>query len=200
RIFDPFFTTKELGKGTGLGLAAVYGMVKQSGGSISVESEVGHGTSIRIFFPGLSRRAETPVSSIAPPVRPHGSETILLAEDSRPLRELARLTLERSGYTVLEAESGEAALRIVENGDRPIHLLLTDVVMPGIGGRQAAEKIVASLPSIKVVYMSGYTDDVVVRHGVVESRVAFLQKPFTTMALAQLVRTVLDGGGNAGPP
>jgi two-component system cell cycle sensor histidine kinase/response regulator CckA len=200
RIFDPFFTTKEPGKGTGLGLAAVYGIVKQSGGSISVESEVGRGTSIRIFLPRISRPSEAPVSPVTPPVRPHGSETILVAEDSRPLRELARLTLERSGYTVLEAENGEAAIRIVESDDRPIHLLLTDVVMPGIGGRQAAEQILANRPTIKIVYMSGYTDDIVLRHGVVESGGAFLQKPFTTMALAQLIRTILDGGANVGSP
>jgi PAS domain S-box-containing protein len=190
-IFEPFFTTKEVGKGTGLGLAAVYGIVKQSEGSIDVRSEPGCGTTFTMYLP----RFANPLPSVtqAPRVeRPTGSETILVVEDEQQLRTLARLVLETSGYTVLGAEDGQRALSIAAEYPGQIDLLLTDVVMPGLSGRQIAERLSARQPGLKVLYTSGYTDDVVVRQGIVYSGVEFLQKPFTPTALVQRVRQVLD--------
>src|SRR6266705_1020809 len=192
RIFEPFFTTKEPGKGTGLGLATVYGIVNQAGGHIWVYSEPGHGTSFKTYFPQLDEAAASGAARpVALPV-PRGRETVLLVEDAAAVRAVTRAVLERQGYTVLEAPNGEAALRLGAKHRGPIHLLLTDVVMPELSGRQLAEQLAALRPAMRVLYTSGYTDDAVFRHGVLEAGIAYLQKPFTPDALARKVREVLD--------
>ncbi|HYT03775.1 MAG TPA: response regulator [Gemmatimonadales bacterium] len=192
RIFEPFFTTKEPGKGTGLGLATVYGIVQQSGGFLWVYSEPGHGTSFKTYFPQLDEAAASGAARpVALPV-PRGRETVLLVEDAAAVRAVTRAVLERQGYTVLEAPNGEAALRLGAKHRGPIHLLLTDVVMPELSGRQLAEQLAALRPAMRVLYTSGYTDDAVFRHGVLEAGIAYLQKPFTPDALARKVREVLD--------
>ncbi|MEO6600878.1 MAG: response regulator [Polyangiaceae bacterium] len=193
RIFEPFFTTKELGKGTGLGLATVFGIVRQSGGSISVESALGEGTRFNVFFPiaegALSR-------GLVPPVLDRdslfGSETILVVEDDERLRVLVRAILHKYGYLVLDARSAGDAFLLCEQHGASIDLLLTDVVMPQMSGVQMAERLLLVRPEMKVVYMSGYTNDAVVRHGVSEASIAFLQKPITPDALARKVRAMLD--------
>jgi CheY-like chemotaxis protein len=191
RIFEPFFTTKELGKGTGLGLSTVYGIVKQSGGYISVYSELGRGTTFKIYLPRIEQSVTQGAFSknIKEPVR--GWEIILLVEDAPSLRELARELLEDNGYTVLEAGNGADAIQVAERYGKTIHLLLTDVVMPGMDGGKLAERMTHSHPGIKVLYMSGYTDDAIVHHGVLDSGVALLQKPFTRESLTRKVRDVL---------
>jgi CheY-like chemotaxis protein len=192
-VFEPFFTTKEQGKGTGLGLATVHGIVKQSEGHISVSSRVGEGTSFSIYLPRAEQIAEADeVRQSTSPALP-GSETILLVEDEDVVRNLAQRVLLRNGYTVLVANQGTEALQAFQQHDGPIHLLLTDVVMPGgINGRQLAERLLAQRPKLKVLYMSGYTDDIVVRHGVLDSDVAFLEKPFSASGLARKVRQILN--------
>lgn len=191
RIFEPFFTTKGVGKGTGLGLSTVYGIVSQAGGAISVDSEVGHGTTFRVLLPAVEMHPE--VVNIEPiPQSLRGHETILLAEDEEGVRRLARLALEMRGYTVLEADCGEAAIRVAAACCSPIHLLITDAVMPDFGGRQLADAIKATRPGMAVLYMSGYMDDAVIRHGIEASVDAFLQKPFTSVTLARKVRDVID--------
>jgi two-component system cell cycle sensor histidine kinase/response regulator CckA len=192
RIFEPFFTTKEVGKGTGLGLATVYGIVKQSGGHITVDSEVGLGTAFKLYLP---RVEETP--KIEGPERPAevsrrgGSETVLLVEDDEPLRTLAREILSVQGYTVLEAATPSDALRLADAHMGPIHILLTDVVMPQMNGRQVADHVLAARPSLKVLFMSGYTDAAIVQHGVLEPGTHFLRKPFTPDGLTRKISEVL---------
>jgi len=192
RVFEPFFTTKERGKGTGLGLASVYGIVRQSGGHITVSSTPGAGTTFRIHLP----RVDAPVDS-AREARPvtapaAGSETILVAEDEQIVRVLIRKVLEQAGYTVLLAGGGVEALQLAERHTGRIHLLVTDVVMPGMNGRELARRLVAARPETKVLYLSGYADDAVERHGVLDPGTAFMQKPFGPSALARRVRDVLD--------
>ena len=192
RIFEPFFTTKEVGKGSGLGLATVDGIVAQSGGRIRVASAPGKGTTFTILLPSTS---DLPLGSPAaePTASPTGSETVLLVEDEPALRRLSRRVLAQFGYTVLEAPNGEEALRLAEAYHGPINLVLTDVVMPRLSGRDLAERVLASHPEAKILFMSGYTDDAVVQHGVRTQEVALLRKPFTPYALAARIREVLDG-------
>jgi len=191
RIFEPFFTTKEKGKGTGLGLSTVYGIIKQSGGYVLVQSEPGHGTTFRIYLPRVEDAAD-PMDQvrIALP-QGGGSETVLLVEDEESVRQLVRETLEARGYRVLEAENGEAALRISDRHSEPIHMLITDVVMPGMSGRELSARLCATHPTTKVLYLSGYTEDAIVHEGVLEPGTAFLQKPFTLQMLSKKVREVL---------
>jgi two-component system, cell cycle sensor histidine kinase and response regulator CckA len=192
-IFEPFFTTKEKGKGTGLGLATVYGVVKQSGGFVWVYSEEGHGTTFKIYLP----RIEDAVSlagrepSVGSRNLPKGSEVVLLVEDEAGVRDLAREYLQMSGYTVIVAEDGHTALELAAMHAGQIHLLMTDVVMPGIGGHELAERVMKLRPEIKVLYMSGYTDQAVTQHGVLGQDAALLQKPFTLAALASKLREIL---------
>src|SRR5262249_55113410 len=190
-IFEPFFTTKEMGKGTGLGLATVYGIVKQSGGYIWVESEVGVGSSFKIFLPRVFDEAVPKTFSQAPSAA-SGRETILLVEDAEPLRKLALRFLENHGYRVIQAQDGEEALTLVRGLSEPIHMMLTDVVMPGINGRVLAEKLLPSNPQMKVLYMSGYTDSFIAGHGVLEQGTALIHKPFSEEDLLAKVREVLD--------
>jgi PAS domain S-box-containing protein len=192
RIFEPFFTTKEQGKGTGLGLATVYGIVKQSGGWIWVYSEPGHGTSFKVYLPRVAEAAAPLAPSLTPPVSVCGSQTVLLVEDEELVRHLVEKVLKANGYTVLVAATGPDAERVAGQHEGPIHLLMTDVVLPGLNGRQVAERLTAARPGIRVLYLSGYTDDAIVRHGVLEPGVAFLQKPFTPGVLGRKVREVLD--------
>jgi CheY-like chemotaxis protein len=192
RAFDPFFTTKEFGKGTGLGLATVHGIVAQSGGSVQFYSEVGRGTSFKVYFPASD---VTAVAVTAPPplvARPQGgTETVLLVEDAEGLRELARRLLDRQGYTVLVAANAEEALVVFEQ-NASIDVLLTDVVMPGASGPELTRQLVEQRPGLKVVYMSGYTEETIVHHGVLNPGIAFLHKPFTSDALGRKIREVLD--------
>ena len=194
RIFEPFFTTKGPGKGTGLGLSTVYGIVKQSGGHVRVYSEVGRGTTFKVYLPRTDAAAE------ASPGRatsmPAGTETILVAEDESEVRALAREILETLGYIVVEASTAPDAILIAERHVGLIDLLLTDVVMPRMSGRVLAERVGELRPEMKVLFMSGYTDDAIIRHGVLEAGVSFLEKPFTAAALAAKVRAVLDGPGS----
>jgi CheY-like chemotaxis protein len=193
QIFEPFFTTKEPGKGTGLGLSMVYGIVRQSGGNIWVYSEEGTGTTFKIYFPRVTAAAQEYKRTNGFVEAPTGCETILLVEDAALVRTLARQVLETAGYCVLEAASAEAALKVCDsiNGTR-IDLLLTDVVMPGMSGNDMSKILLARQPDMPVLYMSGYTDDAIVQHGVLEPGINFLQKPFTPAALAMKVREVLD--------
>ncbi|MCA9953565.1 MAG: PAS domain S-box protein [Anaerolineales bacterium] len=192
QIFEPFFTTKGPGKGTGLGLATVHGIIKQSGGAIYVYSELGHGTTFKIYLP-VSEEVAPDMADVSQTAVPQsGHETILLVEDEEALRDLVRLTLEEIGYTILEAEDGIAALALAAEHSEPIHMLLTDVVLPQKGGRKLAEELTAQRPGIRVLFMSGYMDDAVMRHGVLMAEMNFLSKPFSRSALASKVRDVLD--------
>jgi signal transduction histidine kinase/CheY-like chemotaxis protein len=193
RIFEPFFTTKGQGKGTGLGLATVYGVVKQSGGFIWVYSEVNHGSTFKIYLPQVNADLERGVPEKTSRDAHPGTETILFVEDEESVRELVRDYLGKSGYRVLEAADGVQALEIAAAHRGPIHILVTDVVMPRLSGRELVTRIAAARPEIKILYISGYTDDSIFRHGVLEGGVAFLQKPFNLKDLAQKIRQVLDG-------
>lgn len=191
-VFEPFFTTKENGKGTGLGLATVYGIIKQSGGHIWFYSEPGIGTTFKIYLPRVEEKAR-PLERKRPPVEmPRGTETVLVVEDEDIVRSLACRILAQHGYTVLEAGRPEQALQIGLEHDGPIHLLVTDVVMPGMGGRDMADRLMAVRPEMKVLYVSGYTNNTIAHHGILEPGVAFLQKPFTPATLLHRVRQVLD--------
>jgi len=191
-IFEPFFTTKELGKGTGLGLATVHGIVTQSGGRIEVYSEPGRGAAFKIYLPAVAGAAESLDVIPAAPGAGTGHETILVVEDDRAVREVVAETLSQRGYRVLRAADGAAALEVAKGAGGGIRLLLTDIVMPGLGGRELAQALRAGHPGIRLLYMSGYTDDAVIRHGILEEGTPFLQKPFTAEVLALKVREVLD--------
>jgi signal transduction histidine kinase len=201
RIFDPFFTTKEMGKGTGLGLSTVYGIVKQSGGHIQVYSEVGWGTTFKVYLPRVDELDEADLlkEPFSLPDYPQGSETILLVEDDEKVRRYVQKTLEKYGYKILEAANAEEAIRVMERhlGEK-MHLLLTDVVMPGMNGHDCAECLVSFSPEMKVLYMSGYAEGSIVHQGILEPGAIFLQKPFTPEALIFKVRHVLEGGGGEG--
>jgi PAS domain S-box-containing protein len=191
-LFEPFFTTKDKSQGTGLGLATVYGILQQAGGHIAVYSEPGIGTTMKVYLPrvlgaGLATESQAKLGTI-----PRGDETVLLVEDDEAVRALARLVLTNSGYTVLDAHNGETALSIAAQRTDAIQVLVTDVVMPGMDGRTLASRLQALHPEIKVLYLSGYTADAVVRHGILQEQMLFLQKPFAAAALARKVREVID--------
>jgi nitrogen-specific signal transduction histidine kinase/CheY-like chemotaxis protein len=192
RIFEPFFTTKEVGKGTGLGLATVFGIVKQNGGNIWVYSEKGRGSAFKIYLPCADEPASTTSPSKVEVELPTGDETILLVEDDTGVRDLARQILQRQGYTLLEAKDGEEALELFAQYSGPIHLLLTDVIMPGMNGKTLADQLLQSHSDLKTLFMSGYTDNTIAHHGVLDPDVTFLQKPFTSLILTHQVRAVLD--------
>ena len=192
RIFEPFFTTKEQGRGTGLGLATVYGIIRQGGGHIWVYSEPGAGTTFKIYFPQVIQVSETPGPKSSVTTAPSGSETILLVEDSRLLAKVTRDFLESEGYSVLTACNPREAIRIAQDFKENIHLLLTDVVMPEMNGRQLAEQLLAKRPGLKVVYMSGYTNGILSEHAFRVADVAFIEKPFSQQALSRKLREVLS--------
>ncbi len=193
RLFEPFFTTKEHGKGTGLGLSTTYGIVKQSGGSIWVYSEPGHGTTFKIYLP----RCEEPLEERQPPppvrAAEPGTESVLLVEDEPELRRLVEKLLRLKGYRVLSAAGPAEAIAISKRHEASIELMLTDVIMPGMNGRELARVLAASRPRMRVLYMSGYTDAAMNQQGILPHGTAFLSKPFTPEALARKVREVLDG-------
>jgi CheY-like chemotaxis protein len=190
RIFEPFFTTKAKGKGTGMGLSTVFGIVRQSGGTIWVYSEPSHGTTIKVYLPAVDAALDSIVVAEVP-TNLHGSETILLVEDDDAVRGVARGILARNGYRVIEARNAGEALLQSEQHAGTIDLLLTDVIMPLVSGPELAARLAPTRPGMKVLCMSGYTDDTIVRHGVLEARVAYLQKPITHDGLATKVREVL---------
>ena len=192
RIFEPFFTTKEMGKGTGLGLSTVYGIIKQSGGNIWVYSEIGQGTTFKIYLPRVDEEAEQLKQAISKQEMPKGTETVLLAEDDESVRHLAKMVLETNGYKVLEAANGGAALLLCEKCKETIHLLLTDVVMPEMSGTELAEHLEVKHPEMRVLYMSGYTDNAIVHRGILKEGMTYIQKPFSPDDLAKKVREVLD--------
>jgi two-component system cell cycle sensor histidine kinase/response regulator CckA len=189
RLFEPFFTTKDPGKGTGLGLATVAGIVKQGGGWIFVDSEPAHGTTFKIYLPRTEQSAALPDAPRPATPSLGGTETILLVEDQPDVRAVTRDTLARHGYTVLDAPTGAQALSMLGSHDGEVHLLLTDVVMPGMSGRDLAEQLVTGRPHLRVLYTSGYIDDTIV---VLDAGMAFIQKPFTPSELLQTVRDLLD--------
>jgi CheY-like chemotaxis protein len=190
QIFEPFFTTKPVGKGTGLGLATVHGIVRQSGGHVYVYSEPERGTSFKVYLPTIEQPEAEPVAD-GEREAPRGSETVLVVEDEDALREIIRICLVESGYTVLPAANASEAEDVSARHEQPIHLLVTDVVMPGLGGSDLAKRLSARRPAMKVLYISGYTDDAVVVREVLTGDKPFLEKPFTPDILARRVREVL---------
>ena len=201
RIFEPFFTTKERGKGTGLGLSTVYGIIKQTGGTIYVYSEPDRGTTFKIYLPRVMAAPSPTIPPALPkPASVRGAETVLVVEDEEGVRSLTCRVLRTYGYTVLEAENGGEALLIAEQHPTPIHILLTDVVLPRMSGRKLAERLLRESSTLRVLYMSGYTDGSIVTHGALEPGTAFIQKPFTPEGLAQKLREVLDSPGASVPP
>jgi CheY-like chemotaxis protein len=192
RIFEPFFTTKGVGKGTGLGLSTVYGIVKQSGGNVWVYSEVGEGTTFKIYFPRVEEDVKAVEKINGSTGFQVGTETILLVEDEEVVRKLSHDILKTCGYEVIEAKNGLDAIKISEQAGLQIDLLLTDVVMPQMGGRELAVKLSLKYPKMKVLFTSGYTDDAIVRHGIIDEGTNFIQKPFTLDALIEKVRETLD--------
>lgn len=199
-IFEPFFTTKELGKGTGLGLATVYGVVKQSGGYISVDSKIGQGSSFKVYLPLIQEPVVAAASAATASESFRGSETVLVVEDAEALRKLSVTLLEEHGYQVLSAANGSEALELAQKDTRRIDLLLTDVIMPGLGGHALAQRLVALRPGLKVLYMSGYTDSSIGQHGVLEEGITLLSKPFTEEELVRKIREVLDSGKRSASP
>jgi CheY-like chemotaxis protein len=191
-IFEPFYTTKEEGKGTGLGLATVYGIVKQSGGFVWVYSEPGFGTTFKIYLPCIRQRTAVTAPHKIEDACPRGSETLLLVEDEAAVRQSTCAFLTLSGYTVLEAGNGEDALRVARGYPGPIHLMVTDVVMPHLGGPQLAEQLAAERPHMKVLFVSGYAESTILRRGVIDVRTRFLQKPFGLKTLAGKIREILE--------
>jgi two-component system cell cycle sensor histidine kinase/response regulator CckA len=194
RLFEPFFTTKGSGKGTGLGLSTVFGIVKQSGGSVEVYSEPGRGTSVKVYLPRIDQPAAIEAQDERKKVA-RGSETILLVEDDEMVRTLVRETLLREGYRILDAPGPIEAKKISEQHKGPIQMMITDVVMPKINGRDLADQLTSKRPDMRVLYMSGYTDNAVLNSGILEKEVAFLQKPFTPTSLTEKVREVLEADG-----
>lgn len=191
-IFEPFFTTKEIGKGTGLGLSTVYGIVKQSEGSIWIYSELGQGTTFKIYLPRVEEEIEQLQKTTLLKEVTRGTETVLLVEDDEGVRNLARMVLEMNGYKVLEAESGNAAILICDNYKEIIHLLLTDVIMPGMSGLELTKQLKIARPEMRVLYMSGYTSNAIVHHGILDDKTNYIQKPFFPDALARKIREVLE--------
>jgi CheY-like chemotaxis protein len=192
RIFEPFFTTKEMGRGTGLGLATVFGIVQQSGGSVSVDSQLGLGTTCKIFFPRVEGVLTRPSTETLEPPSPRGTETILLVEDEGALRAVIREILEGTGYTVLDSADPDEALFKVNTLETPLQLLLTDVVMPGMSGSDLATSVRVARPEIKVLFMSGYTDEAMGLHGMLAPGTNFIQKPFAADVLLRKVREAID--------
>jgi two-component system, cell cycle sensor histidine kinase and response regulator CckA len=190
-LFEPFFTTKEPGKGTGLGLATCYAIVRQFEGHIGVYSEVGKGTTMKIYLPRIAT-AETESTQPVASVASGGRETILLVEDDKQVRAVASRILRAKGYDVLEAGDGEVALQLLRRRGAPIDLLLTDVVLPRMGGRILAERIAELQPGVRILFASGYTEDVILHHQLLERGIALLQKPFTSDSLVRKVREILD--------
>jgi CheY-like chemotaxis protein len=193
RMFEPFFTTKPQGKGTGLGLATVYGIVKQSGGQIWVYSEPGHGTAVKVYLPLVA--SETATAAAVAPREPEAGrgETVLLVEDEAAVREVTHRILTRAGYRVVAFGDSVEALKVADRLEEPVDLILTDVVMPRMNGKELASRIAELWPDTKALYMSGYTDEAIVDHGVLEPGIHFISKPFTAAALTRKIRDVLDG-------
>jgi CheY-like chemotaxis protein len=191
-IFEPFFTTKEMGKGTGLGLATVFGIVKQNRGNILVESEEGLGTTFRVYLPSSSETMPAPARAPAElPILP-GHETILIVEDNAEVRGLARRILQKQGYTLLEVQNGQEALQLVTQYPEPIHLVLTDMIMPGMNGKVLAEELLRRRPELKIIFMSGYANNIIAEPGDLNSQSAFVQKPFSAKTLVQKIQAALD--------
>jgi two-component system cell cycle sensor histidine kinase/response regulator CckA len=195
RVFEPFFTTKEVGKGTGLGLSTVYGIVKQSGGSISVQSVLGQGTTFKVYLPRDTSLVGPIVTATPAVTRPVGTETVLVVEDEQAVRNIARRILEGAGYAVLTAASGGEALLTCERHPSEIHLVLTDVVMPQMSGRDLVDRLASIRPGVRAVFMSGYTGEVILKHGLLEAGTQFIGKPFTQAELLRKIRYALDGAG-----